>query len=146
MILKFVILWILVYYQSFSSLLPISITDRDKKISVISFAKRPEKITFIFALFIFFMLRYPRITFVFKLSVGFGLLSYMSTISVKIVTSAMSTQLYGSLLNYCTFLVIHKVKYCMVLSYYVWMHHFTIIRYTWQKKKATLIFFLIFHC
>ena len=28
---------------SFSSLFPVSITDRDKKISVTSFAKRPEK-------------------------------------------------------------------------------------------------------
>ena len=66
---------------------------------------------------------------------GVGLLSYMSTISVKIITSAMSMQLYGSLLNDCTFLVIHKVKYCMVLSASVWMHHLTILRYTWQKRK-----------
>ena len=67
--------------------------------------------------------------------VDVGLLSYMSTISVKIITSAMLTQLYGSLLNACTFLVIHKVKYCMVLSDIVWMHRLTILRYTWQKRK-----------
>ena len=57
------------------------------------------------------------------------------TISVKIITSAMSTQLYGSLLNDCTFLVIHKVKYCMVLSDLVWIHHLTILQYTWRKRK-----------
>ena len=43
---------------SFSSLFPVSITDRDKKISVTSFAKRPEKNTFIFASVIFLMLRH----------------------------------------------------------------------------------------
>ena len=73
----------LVYYQSFSSLFPVSITDRDKKILVTSFAKKPEKIAVIFASVIFLMLRYPGITYVFKLLVGFGLLSYMSTISLK---------------------------------------------------------------
>ena len=52
----------------------------------------------------------------FKVLVGVGLLSYMLTISVKIITSAMSTQLYGSLLNDCMFLVFHKGKYCMGLS------------------------------
>ena len=74
-------------------------------------------------------------TYCFKFLVGVGLLSYMSTISVKIITSTMSTQLYGSLLNDCTFLVIHKVKYCMVLSDFVWIHHLTILLYTWQKRK-----------
>ena len=88
------------------------------------------------------MLRYPRITYVFKFLVGFGLLSYMSRISVKIIMSAMSTQLYGSLLNDCTFLVIHKVKYCMVLSDFVWMHHLAILRYTWQKRKQNSFSFL----
>ena len=34
-----------------------SVTDRDKKISVTSFAKRPEKSMFIFASVIFLMLR-----------------------------------------------------------------------------------------
>lgn len=88
------------------------------------------------------MLRYLWITYCFKFLVGVGLLSYMSTISVKIITSAMSTQLYGSLLNDCTFLVIHKVKYCMVLSDFVWMHHLTILRYTWQKRKQHSFSFL----
>ena len=81
------------------------------------------------------MLRYLWITYCFKFLVGVGVLSYMSTISVKIITSAMSTQLYGSLLNGYTFLVIHKVKYCMVLSDFVWMHRLPILRYTWQKRK-----------
>ena len=81
------------------------------------------------------MLRYLWITYCFKFLVGVGLLSCMSTISVKIITSAMSTQLYGSLLNGCRFLVIHKVNYCMVLSDFVWMHRLTILRYKLQKRK-----------
>ena len=88
------------------------------------------------------MLRYLWITYCFKFLVGVGLLSYMSTISVKIITSAMSTQLYGSLLNDCTFLVIHKVKYCMVLSDFVWLHQLTILRYSWQKRKQHSFSFL----
>ena len=62
------------------------------------------------------MLRYPRLTYVFKCLVGFGLLSCISTKSVKIITSEVPTQLYGSLLNDCTFLLFYKVKYCMVTS------------------------------
>ena len=49
---------------------------------------------------------------------------------------------YGSLLNGCTFLVIHKVKYCMVLSDFVWMHRLTILRYSWQKRKQHSFSFL----
>ena len=102
-----------------------------------------------YASVIFLMLRYLWITYCFKFLVGVGvrvgLLSYMLTISVKIITSAMSTQLYGSLLNDCTFLVIHKVKYCMVLSDFVWLHHLTILRYTWQKRKQQLHSFSFLH-
>ena len=43
----------LVYYQSFSSLFPVSVTGRDKNIPVTSFAKRPEKSSCIFACYIF---------------------------------------------------------------------------------------------
>ena len=104
--------------------------------------KNEKENTFIFASVIFLMLRYSRITYVFMFLVDFGLLSYMSTTSVKIITSAMSTQLYGSLLNNCTFFVIHKVKYWMVLSFFVWMHHLAILRYTWQKRKQNPFSFL----
>ena len=105
-----------------------------------------KKSTFIFASVIFLMSRYPRITYVFKFLVGFGLLSYMSTISVKIITSAMSTQLYGSLLNDCAFLVIHKVKY--YISDFVWLHHLAILRYTRPKWKQHSFFSYItlLHC
>ena len=81
------------------------------------------------------MLRYLRIIYCFKFLIGFGLLSCMSTISFKITTSATSTQLYGFLLNDCTFLRIHKVKYCMVTSDFVWLQHLTILQYILQKKK-----------
>ena len=110
----------LVYERSFSSLFRVSITDRDKKIPVTSFAKRPEKSTFIFASVIFLMFK----------------------VTVNNILVFKSTRVYGSLLNDCTFLVIHKVKYCIVLSDFVWMHHLTILRYTWQKRKQYSFSFL----
>ena len=66
----------------------------------------------------------------------FGLLSCISTKSVKIITSAVSMQLHGTLLNGCTFLLSHKVKYCMVTSDVVLM----ILQYTWQKESHTCSF------
>ena len=88
------------------------------------------------------MLRYPRITYVFKCLVGFGLLSCISSKSIKIIKSAVLTQLYDALLNDCTFLLIHKVKYCMVTRDFVLM----ILQYTWQKRKPHIFFLTLHSC
>ena len=101
-----------------------------------------KKSTFIFASVIFLMLRYLWISYCFKVLVSVLVCFLICRQYPSNHHVGMSTQLYGSLLNDCTFLVIHKVKYCMVLSDFVWVHHLAILRYTWQKRKQLSFSFL----